>query len=677
MKEMSKSLILDMNMRNSVMLEKKILCNMNSRFIVNIKCAFQDFSNLYLILELMKGGSLRYHMNHFDGHFPEKIIKFIIINITFCLATIHFNDIIHQDIRPENFLFDDEGYLHLTNFNYALFREQENKKIDLMNKFESNLQIYLKQKNLVGKIEYIAPEYITNSEKHINFPLNFYSFGVICYELIFLKKPFKGNTRELLQKEMMEEKIDFNSDFKYSESLIDLVKKLLEIYPNVRLGTYNGIKEIKNCEYLYEFNWKGFFEKKYESPFVKIINKYKEKINYEKKDSMELFDFENINKNPIYQLDENKKKSLKLIELNPRFIDFFKDYDYIYFERGDIEEHDSLKVKKNKKENIITNKIRRISHSSCSFSSCSCSCSICNSDNNSEKASDVDDYYYYFKDKKKKHNKIRKVYLPIIEKKEKVIIPEIYPNIVLDAYKYQINKYRYLLKKLENKEEIKSMKEKDKYRKINSGRNNLYQYPKPLILNNLYYDPYRLYLKPSNSMPDLANYNKNNNYFKKTNFYPYFNNFNKIFFPDFKNEYSSASSTGIYDKHITKRKKDKSIKERKEEKEEKEDTHKIKKERKGKEKSGNKNKINKNKKTKKIKQTKKIKKIEKKKEESESEDDKSDINKKSSFEKESDEEEEEEESEENSSSEKTTKQKKLSTIKESEDEYKASSSNYK
>ena len=658
MKEMAKTQILDKNMRNNIMLEKRMLCNMKSKFIVNIKCAFHDFLNVYLILDLMQGGSLRYHMNHFQGHFPEKMIKFIILNISFCLAIIHFNDIIHQDLQPDNFLFDNEGYLHLTNFNYAIYKGEENRKMDYMNNLEYNLEHYLKKKEIIGNIEYVAPEYITGTERYVNFPLNFYSFGVICYELMFLKKPFNGKTREILQKEMMEEKINFECDFDYSENLINFVKKLLEIYPNKRLGTFNGIKEIKICEYLHDFDWKKFFDRKYESPFINIITEYKNNVNQHKMDDMELFDFGNNYNN--YNLEvPNKKVGLKLIELNQNSIDLFKGYDYIYLERDPNEDNDEFQPEKSKKENIENIiKIRRYSHSSCSASSCSCSCSICNpSESNSENSSDVDDYYYFRnknKKKKKKHNKIKKVYLPIIEKKKKVIIPEIYPNMALDAYKYQINKYRHLIKNLDYKAKEKYKEKENNYessinsrkyenKKINSTRYKYPPQPMPFIFHNYYYNPYKP-LKPSYSMTDLYK-NFKNNILRMPNIYPYNNNFNEIFFPDFEREYSSASSTGIYDTHINKK-----IKEKKEEK-------KIKKEK-------SKHKKMKKKETKKDKKNKK-----KKKEKSESDNnDKSDTNKKSSSEN------EDEEEEDDSSSEKTSKRKKLSTIKESTGEYDKTSS---
>ena len=62
MKEMSKSVILAKKSVTSINFEREFLSRLRHPFICNICYAFQDFENLYLVLELSNGGDLRYHL---------------------------------------------------------------------------------------------------------------------------------------------------------------------------------------------------------------------------------------------------------------------------------------------------------------------------------------------------------------------------------------------------------------------------------------------------------------------------------------------------------------------------------------------------------------------------------------------------------------------------------------
>jgi serine/threonine protein kinase len=62
MKEMSKSLIITKKSVTSVMNERQLLCELKHPYLVNMFYAFQDRDNLYLIMDYMSGGDLRYHI---------------------------------------------------------------------------------------------------------------------------------------------------------------------------------------------------------------------------------------------------------------------------------------------------------------------------------------------------------------------------------------------------------------------------------------------------------------------------------------------------------------------------------------------------------------------------------------------------------------------------------------
>lgn len=62
MKEMSKALVLFKKSVHSVLNELKLLTVFHHPFLVNVHVAFQDHANLYLVLDFLEGGDLRYHL---------------------------------------------------------------------------------------------------------------------------------------------------------------------------------------------------------------------------------------------------------------------------------------------------------------------------------------------------------------------------------------------------------------------------------------------------------------------------------------------------------------------------------------------------------------------------------------------------------------------------------------
>lgn len=59
--------VIQKNNIESVLNERKILSNLSHPFLINMKCAFQDINNLYLAMDYLRGGDLRYHICYKEG----------------------------------------------------------------------------------------------------------------------------------------------------------------------------------------------------------------------------------------------------------------------------------------------------------------------------------------------------------------------------------------------------------------------------------------------------------------------------------------------------------------------------------------------------------------------------------------------------------------------------------
>ena len=60
---MSKVKIIDKKSEKNIKKEREFLSYLHHPFIINMKYSFQDYENLYLVMDLLKGGDLRYHIN--------------------------------------------------------------------------------------------------------------------------------------------------------------------------------------------------------------------------------------------------------------------------------------------------------------------------------------------------------------------------------------------------------------------------------------------------------------------------------------------------------------------------------------------------------------------------------------------------------------------------------------
>ena len=121
MKEMSKAKIIDSHSEVSVKAERDLLSKIFHPFIINMQYAFQDKDHLYLVLDLLSGGDLRFHLC-LTKKFTEEQSKFLISCIILALEYVHSNNIIHRDIKPENLVFDKNSLSVFIDFSLFLSR---------------------------------------------------------------------------------------------------------------------------------------------------------------------------------------------------------------------------------------------------------------------------------------------------------------------------------------------------------------------------------------------------------------------------------------------------------------------------------------------------------------------------------------------------------------------------
>ncbi|CAG8532028.1 7858_t:CDS:2, partial [Paraglomus brasilianum] len=109
----------------NIIQERRLLEEIEFPLVCNLRYAFQDDENLFMILDLMLGGDLRFHLER-QGPMNEEVVKFYVAEVALGLDYLHSRKIIHRDLKPDNVLLDEKGHAHLTDFNIAVhFNEKK------------------------------------------------------------------------------------------------------------------------------------------------------------------------------------------------------------------------------------------------------------------------------------------------------------------------------------------------------------------------------------------------------------------------------------------------------------------------------------------------------------------------------------------------------------------------
>ena len=101
LKYINKKKCVAMSATNNIIQERLLLEKLNNLFICNLCFAFQDDQHLFMVLDLMLGGDLRFHMER-RGRFMEFEIAFLAAEICCGLSFLHSKQIVHRDLKPDN-----------------------------------------------------------------------------------------------------------------------------------------------------------------------------------------------------------------------------------------------------------------------------------------------------------------------------------------------------------------------------------------------------------------------------------------------------------------------------------------------------------------------------------------------------------------------------------------------
>ena len=219
--------------------------------VVALRFTFQDYYSLYMGMELCPGGDLYWQLKRSKNEvMAEDKVVFYVSEVIRAVQQCHERGVVHRDIKPENVLIDSSGHVKLCDFGSALdlqpaptsaltaIAEQMKKKKESRSKKQS------RGASFVGTAEYVAPEILEGCEETTT-SVDLWSIGVMTFQLLTGRVPFKGKTEYLTMQEVLKGKYTYPSSPSISQNAKDFIDKLLVRSPEKRLG-YKDLRAIRS-----------------------------------------------------------------------------------------------------------------------------------------------------------------------------------------------------------------------------------------------------------------------------------------------------------------------------------------------------------------------------------------------------------------------------------------------
>ncbi|MBN3317534.1 CTRO kinase, partial [Atractosteus spatula] len=182
-------------------------------------------------MEYLPGGDLLALMNRYEDQFDEATAQFFLAELVLAIHSVHQMGYVHRDVRPENVLLDRTGHIKLADFGSAA-------RLTATKTVSSKLPL--------GTPDFTAPEVLNAAKGDVGSPYgvecDWWSLGVIAYEMIYRKSPFAEGTSTKTINNMINTGgyLKFPEEPQASREFVDLVQSLL-CGPGERLG-YEGLR---------------------------------------------------------------------------------------------------------------------------------------------------------------------------------------------------------------------------------------------------------------------------------------------------------------------------------------------------------------------------------------------------------------------------------------------------
>uniref|UniRef100_A0A7N6AEW6 Protein kinase C n=1 Tax=Anabas testudineus TaxID=64144 RepID=A0A7N6AEW6_ANATE len=241
------------------MVERRVLSlAWENPFLTHLYCTFQTKENLFFVMEYLNGGDLMFHIqscHKFDSHRATFYAAEIICGLQF----LHSKGIIYRDLKLDNVLLDSEGHIKIADFGMC----------------KENMQDESRTSTFCGTPDYIAPEILLGQK--YNSSVDWWSFGVLLYEMLIGQSPFHGRDEEELFQSIRTDNPVYPRWL--TKDAKDILVKLFVREPEERLGVKGNIRQHK---FFSNTDWDALEQRQVPAPFKPTITSPSDCSNFDK-----------------------------------------------------------------------------------------------------------------------------------------------------------------------------------------------------------------------------------------------------------------------------------------------------------------------------------------------------------------------------------------------------------
>ena len=253
-------------MLSSVHLERNILADADSPYVVKLFFSFATMKQLYMVMEYLPGGDCFALLQSY-GFLEEPMARWFCAETVLGLEYLHSVGIVHRDIKPQNMLITAEGHVKLADFGLSAENPRDSHDDgpgsgSSGSKSSAGPPPSLKKKQPaksgVGTPDFLAPE-ILRREPCCEM-VDFWALGVVLYQFLVGETPFNADSVQEVYARILAGEVDFPTEDDVSAGAVAILRALLVQDPQRRLGSKvaseeHGVGEIRQHAFFDEIDW--------------------------------------------------------------------------------------------------------------------------------------------------------------------------------------------------------------------------------------------------------------------------------------------------------------------------------------------------------------------------------------------------------------------------------------